>query len=144
MSDVQRTPYLPVTTPGPRIDEVNEPYWAHCNAHRLCFQKCADCGHLVHPPLPVCPACQSCKRDWQEAPQVGEVYSFVWVHTAAHDSVAQSLPYNVALVRFPDLPGVRLVSNVVNVPQGELAIGDRVTLVWEDGENGQQVPRFRK
>ena len=55
---------------------------------------------------------------------------------AAIESVAQSLPYNVAVVDFPRLPGVRLITNVVNVKPGELAIGDRVSLAWEDAGDG--------
>ena len=102
------------------------------------------CAHLIHPPLPVCPRCQSVERQWAPAPREAVVFSFVWVHTAAHDSVADVLPYNVALVEFPALPGVRLVSNVVNVKHGDLAIADRLALVWEEGEAGQWLPRFCK
>lgn len=137
-------PYLPVTVPGPKIDEVNSPFWENCRNHRLTFQKCGDCGHRVHPPLPVCPRCQSLNRLWPEAPAEAIVFSFTWIHTAAHDSVADCLPYNAALVEFPALPGVRLVTNVINVKPGGLAIGDRVNLVWEDGEDDQPLPRFRK
>jgi uncharacterized OB-fold protein len=137
-------PYLPNTVPGPKIDEVNAPFWENCRAHRLTFQQCSDCGHLVHPPLPVCPRCQSLNRGWKESPPSATVFSFTWVHTAAHESVANSLPYNVALVEFPDTPGVRLVTNVVDAKPGELSIGDKVRLKWEDGENGQALPRFCK
>lgn len=137
-------PYLPVTVPGPKIDETNAPFWDNCRNHRLTFQQCADCGHHVHPPLPVCPRCQSLDRQWPEAPSEATVFSFTWIHTAAHDSVADSLPYNAALVEFPDLPGVRLVTNVINVKPGELGFGDRLSLIWEDGENDQPLPRFRK
>ncbi len=137
-------PYLPTSVPGPKIDDVNAPFWEHCRAQRLTFQQCAGCSHLIHPPLPVCPRCQSVERQWREAPYTALVFSFVWVHTAAHDSVVAALPYNVVLVEFPALAGVRLVSNVVNVSPGQLAIGDRLTLLWEEGDGGQWLPRFRK
>ena len=137
-------PYLPTSVPGPRIDEVNAPFWDNCREHKLKFQQCADCAHLIHPPLPMCPRCQSLNRNWRDAPQDATVYSFVWVHTAAHESVAGSLPYNVALVAFPALPGVRLISNVIDATPGDLAIGDKLTLVWEVGAGDQSLPRFRK
>lgn len=137
-------PYLPTSVPGPKIDDVNAPFWEHCRAKRLTFQQCAACAHLIHPPLPVCPRCQSVERQWPEAPGEALVFSLVWVHTAAHDSVADVLPYNVVLVEFPALPGVRLVSNVIDGKRGELAIGDRLMLAWEEGEAGQSLPRFRK
>jgi uncharacterized OB-fold protein len=58
--------------------------------------------------------------------------------------VADVLPYNVVLVEFPELPGVRLISNVVNASEQSLAIGDELELIWETGENDQLLPRFRK
>ncbi len=137
-------PYLPITVPGPHIDDVNAPFWEHCNAQRLMFQQCGDCLRLVHPPLPICPHCQSLTRQWLEAPAEAVVYSFTWAHTPAHESVRSSLPYNVALVEFPALPGVRFVSNVINAEHGQLAIGDRLVLEWEPGGNEQLLPRFRK
>jgi len=136
--------YLPQTVPGPKIDEVNAPFWDKCNSQHLCFQQCTDCQHLVHPPLPVCPACQSVNRTWKKAPLRGRVYSFTWVHTAAHNSVSESLPYNVVLIDFPQMLGVRLVSNVINALQNNLTIGDEVELIWECVEHDQKIPRFKK
>ena len=128
--------------PEPNADDA--PYWANCAARRLTFQRCRDCGRVTHPPIGVCPACQSFDRDWIDAPEDARVFSFTWVHTAAHESVAQSLPYNVAVVEFPELPGVRLITNVVLVVLGDLAIGDRVSLLWEEVGDGVLLPRFRK
>lgn len=135
--------YLPDTVPAPVLDETNAPFWENCRAQRLAFQQCGDCHAVVHPPLPVCPRCQSAARHWLEAPSRARVYSFIWAHTAAHDSVRASLPYNVVLVEFPDLPGVRLVSNVVDARIGELAIGAAVRLQWEAAPGGLWLPRFR-
>jgi uncharacterized OB-fold protein len=72
------------------------------------------------------------------------VFSFTWVHTAAHESVAQSLPYNVAVVEFPALPGVRLISNVMGVGPGELAVGDALSLAWDPAGEAMFLPRFRR
>lgn len=137
--------YLPAAVPLPRPTADDEPFWTNCRQRRLTFQRCAACGELTHPPLAVCPACQSFTRTWIEAPAAARVFTFTWIHTAAHDSiVGAALPYNVAVVDFPDLPGVRLVTNITDVRLGELAVGDRVTLVWEDAGEGWFLPRFRK
>jgi uncharacterized OB-fold protein len=88
--------------PSPNADDA--PFWKHCAQRRLTFQQCRDCATLTHPPIGVCPRCQSMARDWVEAPSRARVYSFTWVHTAANDSVSEALPYNVAVVDFPDLP----------------------------------------
>jgi uncharacterized OB-fold protein len=108
------------------------------------FQCCNDCGEVIHPPLPACPACQSLNRGWKEAPAGVRVFTFTWAHSAAHESVAEVLPYNITVVEFSGMPGVRLVTNVVDAAPGVLSIGDPVTLVWEDGPDGQMLPRFRK
>lgn len=125
------------------IPPENLPFWENCNARLLTFQKCTACGHSVHPPLPVCPNCQSSERMWTVAPAEARVFSFTWAHTAAHGSVKDALPYNIVVVEFPPLPEVRLVSNVINVRPGELAIGDTLQLVWEECD-GQWLPRFEK
>lgn len=135
--------YLPdAVVPPPTAND--EEFWANCDRRRLAFQGCPRCDTVVHPPLPVCPGCQSPERTWIDAPATGRVFSFTWAYTAADDAVRTALPYNIALVEFPDLPGVRLVSNVVNVQPGELAIDDRVALVWESTASGRSLPRFRK
>jgi uncharacterized OB-fold protein len=126
---------------APRPNVEDAPFWEHCAERRLTFQKCRDCGMLAHPPIGVCPRCQSTSRVWAE-PAVARVYSFTWIHTAADDSVAQALPYNVAVVEFPELPGVRLVTNVMDAKLGELAIGDAVTLAWDPIDDGMFLPRF--
>ena len=128
--------------PAPNADDA--PFWAHCGERRLTFQKCGDCGTLTHPPIGVCPHCQSLSRVWVEAPAQGRVYSFTWIHTAVDDSVARSLPYNVAVVEFPEMPAVRLVTNVIDGRPGQIAIGDPVTLSWDPIEGGMFLPRFRK
>jgi hypothetical protein len=137
-------PYLPADLPSPEPDEVDAGFWAHCNERRLTFQQCVRCAAIVHPPVPVCPTCGSLERGWTNAPAQARVFSYTWVHTAAHPSVKASLPYAAVLVEFPELPGVLLVSNVVNAQPGALRIGDPLALAWEQGWNGQWLPRFRR
>lgn len=128
--------------PTPNADDT--PFWESCARRRLAFQRCLACRKVTHPPIGVCPACQSMEREWVAAPQRACVFSFTWIHTAAHESVAGRLPYNVTVVEFPDMPGVRLVTNVVEVKPGELKVGDSVVLVWEESGQAGPLPRFRK
>lgn len=118
-------------------------FWANCAQRRLTFQQCGACEAVTHPPISVCPHCQSIERGWLKAPAEATVFSFTWIHSAAHESVTRSLPYNVVVVEFPGLPGVRLISNVVDADRSSLNIGDAVTLVWEDIGGGMSLPRFR-
>jgi uncharacterized OB-fold protein len=127
--------------PAPNADDA--PFWQRCAARTLCFQSCNACGTVTHPPINVCPHCQSFDRGWVEAPAAARVFSFTWIHTASHDAIKRPLPYNVAVIEFPELPGVRLISNVIDAAQGQLRIGDRVELVWETIGEHLALPRFR-
>jgi uncharacterized OB-fold protein len=137
------TSYLSDSIPHSPATQETEPFWDACSQDRLIFQKCRRCSRVTHPPILACPSCQSFDRGWMGAPERATVFSFTWAFTPGHDSVRERLPYNIALVEFPDLSGVRLVSNVVNVKRGELKIGDQVALIWET-EGSRRVPRFRK
>lgn len=72
------------------------------------------------------------------------MFSFTWAYTAADPSLKSAVPYNIALIEFPSLDHVRMVSNIVDVEPGDLKIGDWVTLVWQQAPGGRWLPRFRK
>lgn len=127
--------------PAPNIDD--EGFWRSCNERQLRFQGCVDCGAVRHPPTPICGSCLSTQTTWVDAPNVGEVFTFTVVWHASHPAVAQNLPYVVAVVEFPALPGVRLVSNVTDCDATEVCIGMQVALWWDEVSPGVLVPRFR-
>ena len=54
------------------------------------------------------------------------------------------VPYNVAIVDFPECDHARLVSNVIDVAPTDIRIGMAVTLAWETAGNGMIVPRFKR
>lgn len=134
---------FPAEMPGidPTMDE--EAFFDHCRNRELKFQSCADCGQPRHPPGPVCPACHSFKVAWVDAPARAELYSYTSVHYASHSAVRQNLPYVVGLVTFPDMPGVKLVSNVTDIDPSEVWIGMHLQLWWDDLGDGMFLPRFR-
>jgi uncharacterized OB-fold protein len=131
---------LPMPDPAPEA----RPFWEYCRQKRLMFQRCGDCGQAVHPPSARCPACQSANRTWVAAPGGARVFTYTVIHHAADDSVAEAVPYNVVVVEFPDLAGVRLVSNVIDAAPDQLRVGMALRLVWEEGPNGQWLPRFAR
>lgn len=136
--------YLPSEIPGPEPTIDDAPFWRYCDARELRFQRCADCSRFRHPPAPACPHCQSLASEWVKAPEQGELFSFTVVHHPAHPAISPVLPYNVAIVAFPECDGLHLISNIVDVRPEELTIGMRVGLTWETAGNGHTVPRFRR
>lgn len=128
---------------APQPNAEDAAFWAHCAQRRLTFQQCADCMAVTHPPIGACPRCQSIRRRWVEAPGRAVVFSYTWVHTAAHDAIGRPLPYNVVVVTFEGLAGVRLISNVVDAGADELRIGAELELVWQPIGETMSLPRFR-
>lgn len=138
------SPYLPLLDIGRPYLPEHLAFWAHWSRHELRFQRCADCNTWRHPPAPCCPQCGSMDSTWELAPERAELFSYTVVHHASAPALRAYVPYNVAIVRFPDLHGVKLVSNVVDAAPGELRIGMPLRLVWEVQPGGVVLPRFMK
>jgi uncharacterized OB-fold protein len=52
------------------------------------------------------------------------------------------VPYVIGIVEFPDLGGIRLISNIVDAPADELRLGLPLELIWGEAENGTALPWF--
>ena len=124
----------------PEIDDAE--FWEAAAQQRLVIQRCAECGILRHPPRPVCADCGSIDHVWVEAPSEGTIFSFTVTHVAAPGVDQAVVPFNVALVGFPDLQDIRLITNIVGAAPEELAIGAPVSLIWDAGPSGCSLPRF--
>lgn len=135
--------YFPDTMPRPTPTMDDSGFWEACKARTLRFQCCADCGTPRHPPTPMCGKCRSVNVKWVDAPDDAEVYTYTVIHHASHPAVAGKLPYVGAVVVFPALPGVRLVSNVTDCAPSSVRIGMKLDLWWDDIGDGMFVPRFR-
>lgn len=132
--------YLASAAPDPVPSIEDAVFWDHCARHDLRCQKCTGCGTLRFPPAPACHRCAAMTATWEKLPERAELFSFTVVHHPASEAFAKSVPYNVAIVAFPEAGGIRMVSNVVDAD--ELRIGMPLTLVWETAGNGQPLPRF--
>ena len=131
--------------PIPRPDPANEDdarFWAALRAGELRVQRCATCGEFRHPPRPVCARCGSTASDWPVVSGAGEVWSFTIVHPPTLPAFADLTPYGAVVVRLDE--GVFLVSNVVDCPVDELAVGRRVELEIVAVDDDLQLPLFRR
>lgn len=135
--------YFSEAMPAPHPNFDDRDFWAACAEKRLQFQACAECSTARHPPTPVCPHCRSFKVTWKLTAGRAEVYTHTTVHHASHEAVKPSLPYVVAVVTFPDVPGVRLVTNVTDIDPKEVRIGMALALWWDVIGDGMHIPRFK-
>jgi uncharacterized OB-fold protein len=138
-----RIPYFPPTMPAPTVTGDTRPFWEACRRHELVVQRCAGCRALRHPPSPVCWRCRSFDHDWVAVSGRGTVFTHAVVHRAFLPELAAHVPYTVVVVALDDAPGVRVVSNLVDAAEGELAVGLPVEVWFDDVTAEVSVPRFR-
>ncbi|RYH70988.1 MAG: hypothetical protein EON54_00815 [Alcaligenaceae bacterium] len=64
------------------------------------------------------------------------------VHHPSTPALRDYVPYNVAVVAFPDLGDIRIVSNLIEVAREDIPIGMPLRLVWQDQPPGRVLPMF--
>jgi uncharacterized OB-fold protein len=133
--------FFPDTMPSPLADAITLPWWRAAAEHRLVAQRCTSCGQTRLPPAPLCAGCRSEGADWLELPGRGEVYTYTIVHRPI--AAGQPLPTVIAVIALEGSGGLRMISNLVDVDPGQVAIGMPVELVWEDMSAELAIPRFR-
>jgi hypothetical protein len=129
----------------PRPDPTNEDdaqFWSALRDGELRIQRCAACRTLRHPPGPVCARCGATGREWVVAAGTGEVWSFTVIHPPTLPAFADRTPYGAVVVRLDE--GVFLVTNLVDCPVEQLAVGARVELAITAVDDGLDLPLFRR
>ena len=137
------TRWFPDDMPRPAVSRETLPWWQAAAEHRLVVQTCSNCGSARHPPGPMCPRCRSTAHEWAPLSGRGRVYSFTVVRQAFLPSLAAHLPYVVAILDLDGAEGVRLITNLVEVDPGAVAVGMPIEVVWDDVAPGLALPRFR-
>jgi hypothetical protein len=129
--------------PAPIVNADSAPYWEGASSDKLLLQRCGDCRTLRFFPRYLCTACGSDRTEWAEASGRGTVHSFTIVHRAAFPEFQAITPYVVALIDLEE--GPRMMTNIVGDDALSVAIGDAVTVVFEErGTDGAKVPQFRR
>ena len=143
MTMTSTTSYLPDlgAIAAPQLPE-HVRFWAFCARRELRFQRCAGCARWRHPPAPLCPHCSSPELTWEPAPARAELFSYTVVHHASSPALRDRVPYNVAIVAFPELIDIRIISNVIDVPPDQLSIGMPLELAWQEQAPGRVLPLF--
>lgn len=139
-----RTPYFPPgVIPLPAITDDTRPFWDACRRRELVVQRCTACEAPRHPPSPVCWRCRSFAHAWIPVSGQGTLFSYAVVHRAFLPGLEGHVPYTLAVVALDDVPGIRLVSNLVDAEPAELRVGLPVEVLFEDVSPEVTVPRFR-
>lgn len=86
----------------------------------------------------MCPSCHSLELEEIDLAGTGVVYSYTILHHPKHP--AFEYPVLAALIDLDE--GVRVLSNLVGVPPGDVKIGLRVQVQFVPTRDDQPVPVF--
>ena len=132
----------------PTTTDATQPFWDATRDRKYLVQWCAACNDPVFYPREVCPQCLSAESlEWRESSGRGTVYAVSVQHRPANPTMADRVPYAVALIEIDagDPAGertIRAMSNVVNCDPLTVKVGDRVTIAWEELSDGRNLPVF--
>jgi uncharacterized OB-fold protein len=128
----------------PALDARNRDWFS---SGRLALQACTRCRAVQFPPEDACRSCGSFELGSRESAGLGRVESVAVVHHPVHPALRAHVPYAVVLVSLDDAPGVNLLGNVLNRAPGQVAIGERVRVAFEevrDPDSGEtlRIPQW--
>lgn len=117
---------------------VSLPFWDGCRAHELRYQHCADCGTANFPPTEHCRQCLSAALEWMRSRGEGEIYSWTVVYRPVTADFRP--PYAPAIVTLDE--GYQMLTNIIGIAPGELAVGLRVQVQFHSVEMDLTLPYF--
>ena len=122
-----------IPRPLPQLTPFNEWFWTSGADGRLRIQGCTECKALVHPPVPICPRCRS--KNWEPTEVSGRATIIGFTVNAHLWHPAFEPPYVIANVALAEDPTVRLTTNIVGCDPDDVAIGQEVTVRFEQHED---------
>ncbi len=138
----------------PPVGDESGPFWEATRAGRLLVQWCTACDRGVFYPRSFCPSCRAAggtgrageaggTLEWREASGRATVHAAVVEHRpeAAGAAFSNGEPYCIALIDLEE--GVRMMTNIVGCPPGDVHSGMAVTISWEALSDGRQLALFR-
>jgi uncharacterized OB-fold protein len=127
--------------PLPQPDAETAFFWEATQRGELHILRCNACGTYIHLPRPACRACGGTDLAPARVSGRGVVHSFTVTHFPLPGFEP---PFAVALIELEEQAGLRMASNVVDVPPDELEIGLPVEVTFEKVADDVTLPLFRR
>jgi uncharacterized OB-fold protein len=124
----------------PAFTPLTEPYWAGARRGELLIQRCSQCSHVWHPPLPRCPKCHSALVSWDPVSGRGRVYTYTVAYHATHVAMKDRVPYIVALIQLDE--GPRVLTNLVHCTEEQVKVDMPVRVLFEPLTDEVWLPQF--
>jgi uncharacterized OB-fold protein len=93
-------------------------------------------------PREICAECSSFDWEWAKSSGQGTVYTWTVVERALHPAFGQSTPYAPVVVELEG--GVRLLTQLTDVPPAELKIGMSVQVDFKAVTAEVTLPYFKR
>lgn len=133
-----------MSRPVPVPDDVSAPYWAAAARHELTVARCSDCSAYTVPPDLVCQHCGSTdpRFTFERVSGRGTIRSWTVVRQSFLPGF--DVPFRLVDVELVEQPELRLIGRLLDGPDAPIAIGDAVTVAFEDIADGVAVPAFER
>jgi uncharacterized protein len=128
--------------PVPAPDETTAFFWAGAADGRLLLQRCARCMLYQYPPDVACVHCQSTELAPTAVSGRGSLYSYTRVDRAFHAGFTGKLPYVIGLIEIEEQPGLKVLTNIVDVDPEQLKVGMPLEVTFET-RGDAVLPQFR-
>ena len=119
--------------PAPTVSVETQAFWNAAREGRFIVPTCTACGRAHWYPRAICPFCSGGEIVWRDASGRGTIYTFSVMRRAKE-------PYVIAYVTLAEEP--TMMTNIVDCDFDSLHIGQPVSVVFKDTENGPPVPMF--
>jgi uncharacterized OB-fold protein len=119
------------------------PFFDALKRHELRFPQCNTCGRFHWYPMPACPHCQSSNLTWTKTSESATLYAWTQVCHSFAPKFDDRIPYIIGVVEFADAPGIRFITNIVDVAPEDLRHGMTVELCNDKGPIALPELRFR-
>jgi len=123
-----------MTRPQPRAEGPSGLYWQALRRREFLLPYDAHKDRFLHP----IESLVGTPVEWLPAPRQGHIVSFSWVHLPTEGY--EEVPYVLATVALDK--GPQLMCNIANAEVGDVQIGARVELTFEERADGWIVPQF--
>ena len=123
----------------PPLTPLTQPWFDACREGILTLQFCDDCSGYQFYPRILCSHCGGGALSWRASSGNGTIASFSVVRRAI--SKAYEAPYIIALIDLEE--GPRLMSNIIDCPPENVAIGQAVEVLFEPWSETITLPVFR-
>jgi len=127
--------------PLPLPDPETAFFWEATARRKLEILRCQTCKTWIHYPKPSCWNCSSGDLKPEEVSGRGTIYSYTVTH---QDVPGYTAPFAVVIVELEEQAGLRMVSNVVDVPPEDVRIGMPVEVTFQPVAEDVWLPLFKR